>query len=552
MPEADGKPSDSSDDAFRTRWLDIGDPEKTFEKLAGGVADSGSAYWIVLVLAGAIATLGLALDSPAVIIGAMLIAPLLGPVVGLALAISVGDARLAAQALLLVVGSTVAVIAVAALLTVLLPFHDVTAEILARTRPTILDLVIAGCSGIAGAVVSVTRGERLAGALPGVAVAVALVPPLAVTGFGIGAGWNSQIIGGSLILYAANLAGIVASGSLVFLAVGMNYPHMRELARKRHARNNVTGFAAAVDRLPGVRRLGMVTSLWSRIALMAGFTAVVAIPLSASLRRIVRETRVQRAVENASSIFRVPNRSVIVSENIEIAPDETHVILGVATSRWYGDEARNQFMVTASREAGERITLVLQQLPASTGDLSSFASVFNTRVKDRVVAPVTKAPPASAELRFKTASVIESLSLPGRARIIEYSIVVSDSGPPEIDIAYAADDSVTSADLDLLSKQLATNLNEPRINLATRFISTRPVRVRSLSRDGEAVRSLVSLLNRYRDLSVVVATDSGVPSRIVKPVLAMLDTTANRRRIRIEQRSAGQSLSLQLVVQPSP
>jgi hypothetical protein len=207
-------------------------------------------------------------------------------------------------------------------------------------------------------------------------------------------------------------------------------------------------------------------------------------------------------------------------------------------------------METASREAGERITLVLQQLPASTGDLSSFASVFNTRVKDRVVAPVTQAPPASAELRFKAASVMESLSLPGMARIIEYSIVVSDSGPPEIEIAYAADDSATSADLQRLSEQLATNLNEPRITLATRFISTRPLRVRSLSRDSEAVRSLVSLLNQYRDLSLVVATDSGVPSRIVKPVLAMLDTTANKRRIRIEQRSAGQNLSLQLVVQP--
>ena len=112
-------------------------------------------YWMVLLLSGAIATLGLALNSAAVVIGAMLIAPLLSPIIGLAMALAVGDGRLAVQMLIVITLSTAGVVAVAALLTVLLPFHTITPEILSRTRPTTLDLAIAVFSGLAGAVVTV-------------------------------------------------------------------------------------------------------------------------------------------------------------------------------------------------------------------------------------------------------------------------------------------------------------------------------------------------------------------------------------------------------------
>src|SRR5690606_20402813 len=158
-------------------------------------------YWRVLVLSGAIATLGLALDSSAVVIGAMLVAPLLSPVVGLALSLAVGDGRLAVQTGVVVIGSTALVIGISALLTILLPFQTITVEIAARARPTTLDLVIAIFSGLVGAVVTVARGSRLSAAIPGVAISVALIPPLAVAGFGVGIGWDSSLIWGSMLLY---------------------------------------------------------------------------------------------------------------------------------------------------------------------------------------------------------------------------------------------------------------------------------------------------------------------------------------------------------------
>ena len=164
------------------RW----DRPLIFRDTADAAVDNDLPYWLVLVLSGAIATLGLALDSAAIVIGAMLVAPLLGPIMGLSLAMAVGDSRLALQSFAVVGASLVAVIATAAGLTALLPFHTLTLQISSRIHPTTLDLGVAACSGLVGAVVTVARGRRLSAAIPGVAVAVALIPPLAVAGFGIG------------------------------------------------------------------------------------------------------------------------------------------------------------------------------------------------------------------------------------------------------------------------------------------------------------------------------------------------------------------------------
>jgi uncharacterized hydrophobic protein (TIGR00271 family) len=223
----------------------------------------------------------------------MLIAPLLGPLQGLALGLAVGDGRLAFHTAVVLLGSTLIVIAVAAGLTVLLPFHNITAEILARTQPTTLDLGVAVLSGLAGAVVTVSRGPHLAAAVPGVAIAVALVPPLGVTGFGIGTGWNAELIRGSLLLYAANLAGIVLSGTAVFLAHGMHRPSV------------------------------LTASPWARLGLAAAFVVLLGIPLSATLSQISREARVRRAVQNAADRFSIPGRSFVLGQQLVFGPVKT-------------------------------------------------------------------------------------------------------------------------------------------------------------------------------------------------------------------------------------
>jgi uncharacterized hydrophobic protein (TIGR00271 family) len=163
---ASAKGEDSSlEEAARERLgIEAWDRPLIFRDTAEAATDTRLPYWSMIFLSGAIASLGLALNNAAVVIGAMLIAPLLAPVMGLALALAVGDVRLASQAGIAVIVSTALVIVTAMLLTLVLPFHTFTSEITARTRPTTLDLGIAVFSGLAGVIVSVTRRKGLSAA----------------------------------------------------------------------------------------------------------------------------------------------------------------------------------------------------------------------------------------------------------------------------------------------------------------------------------------------------------------------------------------------------
>src|SRR5665213_4035236 len=135
------------------------------------------------------------------------------------LALAVGDLYLGIKASINLLLSITISIAFSGFLVWLLPFHSVTSEIIARTNPNLLDLGIALLSGLAGAVV-VSRGVGDGvTALPGVAIAVALMPPLCVMGFGLGSGVNLEIMGGAGLLFLTNLVAIVASA--------VSYTHLR-------------------------------------------------------------------------------------------------------------------------------------------------------------------------------------------------------------------------------------------------------------------------------------------------------------------------------------
>lgn len=168
-------------------------------------------YAFMTLLSSGIATLGLLQGSAAVIIGAMLISPLMGPIVELGMGLATFDLRTVRDSLrTLVVGVGLA-LAIALGIVWLSPLQEATSEILARTRPTFFDLLVAILSGLAGAYATVTRkGE----AIVGVAIATALMPPLAVVGYGIGVG-NWDVAGGAAFLFMTNLLAIALSVTIV-------------------------------------------------------------------------------------------------------------------------------------------------------------------------------------------------------------------------------------------------------------------------------------------------------------------------------------------------
>ncbi len=174
-------------------------------------------FAFLMALSVTIATLGLSRDSAAIVIGAMLIAPLMTPIMGLAACLAMAWPGRAFRMAVVILIASVGGVALAWLITRAQPDPRLTAEALARTRPDVRDLVVALAAGAAGAYA--TAREDVSGALPGVAVAVALVPPLATIGVTLELG-RYDLMRGAMLLYAANLFAIVLVGVIILVAAG--------------------------------------------------------------------------------------------------------------------------------------------------------------------------------------------------------------------------------------------------------------------------------------------------------------------------------------------
>jgi uncharacterized hydrophobic protein (TIGR00271 family) len=193
----------------------------------------------LLTLSTVIAALGLIANSTAVVIGAMVVAPLMSPLMSLAGALTMTRPSLAAENALVVTAGSGLAVATSVVVSWLVPGHEATSELLARTQPRLTDLGIALAAGAAGAYVTV-RPQAL-GALPGVAIAVALVPPLATVGVMLETG-DRGAAGQASILFLTNLAAIVLSASIVFLIAGLT-ASASEIRRRRRLQ---VGLALAV------------------------------------------------------------------------------------------------------------------------------------------------------------------------------------------------------------------------------------------------------------------------------------------------------------------
>lgn len=180
-------------------------------------------FFLLVILSCVIATLGLLTNSPAVIIGAMLVAPLMSPIIGLGLASITGDARLFRDASVALVQGAALAVFISVMLAVVnryLPFiqlQELPGEVMARTRPSPIDLTIALAGGMAAAYA--LAQPQLSAALPGVAIATALMPPLCTVGIGIALDrWD--VAGGALLLFITNAVTIAFAGMLIFFALG--------------------------------------------------------------------------------------------------------------------------------------------------------------------------------------------------------------------------------------------------------------------------------------------------------------------------------------------
>ncbi len=203
------------------------DREKVLEDVRSFVSFRGSNLWI-LACAIVVASVGLNVNSAAVVIGAMLISPLMGPIVGAGFGLGIFDFALLRKSLKNLLIATVVGLVVSSVYFYLSPFKETQTEILSRTSPNIYDIIIAFAGGLVG-VIAITRVEK-GNPIPGVAIATALMPPLCTAGYGL-AVWNLKFFFGAMYLYCINCVFICIATFIIVKY--LKYPIVKMIDKKR-------------------------------------------------------------------------------------------------------------------------------------------------------------------------------------------------------------------------------------------------------------------------------------------------------------------------------
>lgn len=429
--------------------------EQVYLDICSSVSLEDISYWIQVLFAAGIATLGLVLNSPAVIIGAMLISPLMGGILANGLALATGDVILAMRALLNLALSCAVAIAFAVILVSLLPFKEMTAEIAARTRPNILDLVVALFSGAVGSVAICKEPKGVATSIPGVAIAVALMPPLCVVGYGIGIAIsvNSikglQVASGGGLLFFTNLVAITFTAMLVFLGLHIDNLQVKEKVREwRNTHQESIWMQGILERLPAYQKLKKIGSLPGRLLLIFMTIGAIIFPLNQSLNQLRREITLQqqenRIRRSATDLWQEQfatfadgeTRSYIGNISTTEKNNKLTVQLQVFSSKEYTSDEQNNFIQQLASRLGkpaELVGLKLIEIPTASSEL--------LRPIPEAKPPETVISIAQLQSSFlqEVESALSEIQLPQPAQMINYELITIPKEPLRIRLLYLSE-----------------------------------------------------------------------------------------------------------------
>jgi len=442
-------------------------------------------YWLQLISAAGIATMGLVLSSPAVIIGGMLISPLMGPILSLGLSLAAGDFILLIRAIANLTLSCSVSIFLSVLLIFILPFKEATTEILARTTPNTLDLGVALFSGAIGTVATCRPIKGVVTSIPGVAIAVALMPPLCVVGFGVGVSFSLnvsqglQIARGGGLLFLTNLVAISFASLLVFLALHIDTDPVREVIKlwENNDRESLV-VQKFLGSYPFLVRLRPIGSLLGR--LLVGTLAILAllVPLSQSFIKLgeeVSQKQQQNALRLAATGIWENNFSnyadnqprssierVLITEQNQIVT----VRLNVFTSKIYQPDEKEQYVQELAQKLGKKpqqVQFILTEIPTASNELIT--------KKEEVPIAVVSKPPTLSELKSTFLEnldvAIADLNLPPNVVLLDYAVTTGKSKAFIVLIAYLSDRPISADAIELITKdvQKRIDITEAKINL---------------------------------------------------------------------------------------
>ncbi|MEQ1353728.1 MAG: DUF389 domain-containing protein [Candidatus Acidiferrum sp.] len=388
----------------------------------------------------------------------MLISPLMGPIMAFGLSLAVGDLYLGIKAILNLVSSVVVSVVFSGFLVWLLPFHSATTEIISRTRPNLLDLGVALFSGLAGSVMVSRSGGRSgegSTALPGVAIAVALMPPLCTIGFGLGSGRNLEVMGGAGLLFLTNIVAIVASALAVFLLVGMNSAGVNSEAEASRAGDSLS---SALLRSPVFQSLAGAGHLRWRVLMLAVVLGLIAVPLRTALLQVAGETVARGVVQ--SELKRLVSADTIVSQQVRIDPDRIAVRL-ISTQPISASKASEVRQSIANR-TGRTVDLSVDAV-ASKSELADLIERMRTPIASPAPVDLTL-----EEIRKKLSDrigpAVQEIWPSTEAPLQDVSLAL-DSDGFVLNVRYEAAADLGAIAVEVILKSLRAKLGTPDLTL---------------------------------------------------------------------------------------
>lgn len=439
-------------------------------------------YWLQVLFAAGIATLGLALNSPAVIIGAMLISPLMGGILANGLALATGDVILAVRATINLILSCGLSILFAVFLVFILPFKEMTHEILVRTQPTILDLTVALFSGAVGSIALCKESKGIATSIPGVAIAVALMPPLCVVGYGIGTMFSFdrssglQVARGGGLLFFTNLVAIVFMAMIIFLGLHLDNKAVRQKVREWRSEDPESLIVQHwLERLPAFEYIKKIGGLPGRFLLILVTILLISFPLTQSLIQLrqqitqkQKENRIRVAVtetwqKEMEKFSNSESRSYINHLSLlENKDKKLKINLQVVTSQLYSEKEQKRYLdFLAKRLKRNPDTINFQLVEIPTG-----------KFIEEQASPL--APPSIADLQSaflrEVSADLRSLSLPAPAQMINYEIQTSAIDPLNIELIYLSYREIQTDAQSLITQNIRDRLVYPQAKVSFRRI----------------------------------------------------------------------------------
>ncbi len=493
---------------------------------ASSIVDSP--FWIEAFLATVLTALGLVLDQSAIIIGASLIVPFVWPVLAAGLALAVGDVYLLLKLLIKFALVVALVTALCALFTYLLPFNTVTAEIAARTRPTILDFLVALFAGIAGAGLFSAK-KRILHYLPGALIAITLLPPLTVMGLSLGKGFGAEILRGSALLFTANFFAVILGASLVFAAIGMpgigDMEFIRAWKRIEYARP-VIDFAF---RRMGLKHIvGRAGSLRARLTVTLIFLLALVIPLQMAFNQLGQEFRARQAIAEVEKMFAQPGRSAIINSRSNISGDRIEVRIQVATNRFYTAADIQNFEQRILDRAGKPTRLDLVQSLSDVGEGKMIRAMLASSLAD-AAAKTEDLNNQVADLRNVFESKMRAVAFPPSITVLSAGAELARSPEaPALRIVYLAETRMAEATRALLAGWLGREMNLGAesiqfIHVPANYHVEIDVRGDFSEAGLEQLREIHELMNRYPRLRVQIDLPGKAGGRRLSAIRQTLD-----------------------------